>query len=179
MLGLPVGGLPPGLELLLQAWANWTGALGDGWGGAERDRTTTRQETEVARSWSSSEGVTRRGVKQKMEAEPSSMVADFNHLLTGRRETAMGLPKLNLHLQTQYQSPRNEQKVPRELATPLGHGVSFQNTDQPRFVSRRHVLHQPLGQTSRSQHGQLCRNRASSKQPTRWKFHEIELHDQQ
>jgi hypothetical protein len=30
MLGLPVGGLPPGLELLLQAWANRTGALRDG-----------------------------------------------------------------------------------------------------------------------------------------------------
>ena len=27
MHGLPVGGLPPGLELLLQAWANRTGAL--------------------------------------------------------------------------------------------------------------------------------------------------------
>jgi hypothetical protein len=31
----------------------------------------------AARSWSSSETVTRRGVKQKMEAEPSSMVAEF------------------------------------------------------------------------------------------------------
>jgi hypothetical protein len=36
MLGLPVGGLAPGLELLLQAWANRTGALGDRWGGADR-----------------------------------------------------------------------------------------------------------------------------------------------
>ena len=35
MLGLPVGGLPPGLELLLQAWADRTGALGDGGCGAD------------------------------------------------------------------------------------------------------------------------------------------------
>src|SRR5947209_4763793 len=34
MLGLPVGGLAPGLELLLQARADRTGALGDGRGGA-------------------------------------------------------------------------------------------------------------------------------------------------
>jgi hypothetical protein len=44
----------------------------------------------AARSWSSSEVVTRRGVKQKMEAEPSSMVAEFNHRLLGKREPAMG-----------------------------------------------------------------------------------------
>jgi hypothetical protein len=30
MHGLPIGDLPPGLELLLQAWANRTGALRDG-----------------------------------------------------------------------------------------------------------------------------------------------------
>jgi hypothetical protein len=35
----------------------------------------------AARSRSHSETVTRRGVKQKMEAEPSSMVAEFNHVL--------------------------------------------------------------------------------------------------
>jgi hypothetical protein len=35
MLGLPVGGLPPGLEFLLQAWANRTGALRDERGGAD------------------------------------------------------------------------------------------------------------------------------------------------
>ena len=35
MLGLPVGGLSPGLELLVQAWADRTGALGDGRCGAE------------------------------------------------------------------------------------------------------------------------------------------------
>jgi len=35
MLGLPVGGLSPGLELLLQAWTDRTGTLRDGWGGAD------------------------------------------------------------------------------------------------------------------------------------------------
>jgi hypothetical protein len=35
MLGLPVGGLPPGLELLLQAWADRTRALGDGRSGTD------------------------------------------------------------------------------------------------------------------------------------------------
>jgi hypothetical protein len=35
MHSLPVGGLAPGLELLLQAWADRTGALGDGRGGAD------------------------------------------------------------------------------------------------------------------------------------------------
>jgi hypothetical protein len=36
MLGLPVGGLAPGLELLLQAWADRTGAVGDGRSRADR-----------------------------------------------------------------------------------------------------------------------------------------------
>ena len=44
----------------------------------------------AARSRSHSEIVTRRGVKQKMEAEPSSMVAEFNHLVWEVREPWTG-----------------------------------------------------------------------------------------
>jgi hypothetical protein len=45
---------------------------------------------DAARSRSNSETVTRRGVKQKMEAEPSSMAAEFNHLLWELREPRTG-----------------------------------------------------------------------------------------
>ena len=51
MHGLPVGGLPPGLELLLQAWANRTGALRDGRSGA--DGTGRR----LGRRWRGAESV--------------------------------------------------------------------------------------------------------------------------
>ena len=44
----------------------------------------------AVRSRSNSETETRRGVKQKMEAEPSSMVAEFNHLLWQLREPGTG-----------------------------------------------------------------------------------------
>ena len=91
MHGPPVGGLPPGLELLLQAWANRAGALRDRRSGA--DRTGRRLGRSAAvRSRSSSETVTRVGVKQKMEAEPSSIRAESNHLPSGRREPTTGLP---------------------------------------------------------------------------------------
>jgi hypothetical protein len=36
MHGLPIGGLAPGLELLLQAWTNRTGALGNRRSGTDR-----------------------------------------------------------------------------------------------------------------------------------------------
>ena len=51
-------------------------------------------ESVAARSRSNSETVTRRGVKQKMEAEPSSMVAELNHVLWEMREPGTGLAKL-------------------------------------------------------------------------------------
>ena len=44
----------------------------------------------AARSRFNSEAVTRRGVKQKMEAEPPSMVAEFNHLRWELREPGTG-----------------------------------------------------------------------------------------
>jgi hypothetical protein len=55
MHGLPVGGLAPGLELLLQARANRTGAVGDGWSRA--DRSIRR----LVRRWRVPESVRFRG----------------------------------------------------------------------------------------------------------------------
>lgn len=63
-------------------------------GGAEQTEPDDGAGKGAARSWSNSEGVTRRGVKQKIEAEPSSIVAEFNHVLKGKREPATGLPNL-------------------------------------------------------------------------------------
>ncbi len=48
------------------------------------------EEGGAARSRSNSEIVTRRGVKQKMEAEPSFMVDEFNHLVWEVRELWTG-----------------------------------------------------------------------------------------
>lgn len=50
MLSLPVGGLPPGFELLVQAWANRTGALGDGRCGADRTGRRLRRRRRGAES---------------------------------------------------------------------------------------------------------------------------------
>jgi hypothetical protein len=94
MHGLPVGCLPPGFELLLQAWANQTGTLRDGRSGANGT------ERRLGRRQRRSESVQFRGrdpqgnEAKNTEAEPSSMVAEFNHLLSGRPEPTTGLPNL-------------------------------------------------------------------------------------
>jgi len=64
-------------------------------GGAEQTGAGNDSGGEgAAGSRSSSETVTGTGVKQDTEAEPSSMMAEFNHLLSGRREPATGCPNL-------------------------------------------------------------------------------------
>ncbi len=50
----------------------------------------TTQEKAARAESVNSETVTRRGVKQKMEAETSSMAAEFNHLLWELREPGTG-----------------------------------------------------------------------------------------
>ena len=50
MHGLPVGGLPPRLELLLQAWANRTGALGKRRSGTDGTEATMRETKPKARA---------------------------------------------------------------------------------------------------------------------------------
>ena len=70
----------------------------EGWAGAEQTGPGDDSgEGGAARSRSSSETVTRRGVKQKTEAEPSSMVAESNHLLSEAR-TGYGLTNCTNHL---------------------------------------------------------------------------------
>jgi hypothetical protein len=71
------------------ARANWTGP-GGRVGAAPTGPRDDSGEGGAARSRSNSETGTRRGVKQKMEAEPSSMVAQFNHLLWKLREPGTG-----------------------------------------------------------------------------------------
>jgi hypothetical protein len=60
-------------------------------GGAEQTESGEDSEDDgPTRSWSNSEAMTRKRVKQKPVAEPSFMVAEFNHLHTARREPATG-----------------------------------------------------------------------------------------
>jgi hypothetical protein len=75
MLGLPVGGLAPGLEFLLQAWANRTGAMGDG--RSRADRSGQR----FGRRRRSSESV------QFRDRDPDGMEAEYGGrvVIHGRR----------------------------------------------------------------------------------------------
>jgi hypothetical protein len=66
----------------------------------------------AARSRSNSETVTRRGVKQKREAESSSMVVESNHLLSETREPATGSPNLYVLKALTSSSPWDYRKLP-------------------------------------------------------------------
>src|SRR5271170_5827371 len=80
------GGQAPSRPDSARGGAEQTGAVGEGCDGGQ------------ASSRPSSETGTRRGVKQNTEAEPSSMVAESNHLLSRMKEVAMGYPNLYIKL---------------------------------------------------------------------------------